>query len=312
MTATHQSTNEPQPLGIDDFDWSHVDIARRAMMSLLEQIKTYEGQYDALPLPDSQASREIMLIPQVEKAYHRVGTLMMNAFDHAYALSALLETRHLSFAPWTCGRVILEMCALASWLSDNGITCRERILRCVKLRMRDIREQRSHYNANSNRISTSSLMSDFEDEQRGLTVEVSQLRTMASELKLPIKEKLLEPNKFDDLGRSINYTGLVAEHLEGRPEWYQTQSGVTHGNEWAMSNLGMRLVRPPSLEVVASIVPFSAMHLVVKSMEWIGKTMLRNYRLLGLDTDQFQAVLDAHRPEAWVCLSTPNTSPHSF
>ena len=89
MSTTHQSTSEPQPLRIDDFDWSHVDIARRAMMSLLEQIKTYEGQYDALPLPDSQASREMMLIPQVEKAYHRVGTLMMNAFDHAYALNAL-------------------------------------------------------------------------------------------------------------------------------------------------------------------------------------------------------------------------------
>ena len=300
MSTTHQSTNEPQPLRIDDFDWSHVDIARRAMMSLLEQIKTYEGQYDALPLPDSQASREMMLIPQVEKAYHRVGTLMMNAFDHAYALNALLAIRSRAFAPWTCGRVILEACALASWLLDSEIVCRERVLRCIKLRLRDIRDQRLHYKRNLSQISKSSLKSEFEDEQLDLNNELKHLWATARELNLPINEKKLDPGKFEDLGGAIKTIELVVQYLEDTSEWFQTTSGIVHSNEWTMYNLGMRPVRPGTLEVESNLTPFKAMHLIFKSTEWIGNTLTRNYRLLGTSIDEFQGIVDANRPIAWV------------
>ena len=300
MSATRQSTDEPPPLEVSDFDWSHVDIARRAMMSLLEQIKTYEGQYDALPLPDSQASREMMLIPQVEKAYHRVGTLMMNAFDHAYALNTLLATRSRAFAPWTCGRVILEACALASWLLDSEIVCRERVLRCTKLGLRDIRDQRLHYQRNLIQISKSSLKSEFEDEQLDLNGELNRLWTTARELNLPINEKNFDLSKFEGLGGSIKTTELVVQYLEDTSEWFQTTSGIVHSNEWTLYNLGMRLARPGTLEVESKLTPFKAMHLVFKSTEWIGNTMTRNYRLLGTSIGEFQAIVDANRPIAWV------------
>ena len=287
-------------LGISDFDWSHVDIARQAMVSMLDQIKTHESQYDVTPLPDSQASREMILIPQVEKAYDRAGTLMMNAFDHAYALDTLLAPKNHLFAPWTCSRVILEACALASWLLDEEIVCRQRALRCTKLRLKDIRDQRLHYENNLDRIMMSELAPDFEQEQDDLRHELNRLLEMACELEMPIEERDFEPSRFANLGGSVKPTELVSRYFGDDSDWYQTLSGVAHGNEWTMYNYGMRLVRQGALEVVPALVPFRAMHLVIKSTRWIGDTTLKKFNLLGMDTDALSSILERHRPEAWV------------
>ena len=291
-------------LTIDDFDWKHVDVATRAMTSLLEQIKTYENQYGSLPLPDSQAAKETILIPEVTKAYDRAGTLMMNAFEHAHALNAILASRASAFAPWTCGRVILEACALASWMLDNEIFCRERVLRCTKLRLRDIRDQRLHYINNLERISNSNLKADFEEEQRDLTREVERLHAIACEFQLPIQDRDIELNRFQNLGSTVKITDLVSQYFPDDAERYQTLSGVAHCNEWSMYNLGMRLARPGTLEVEPSLVPFRAMHLVIDSTRWIGKTMLRKYELLGTDTDEFNLIVTTHQPEVWMSSTT--------
>ena len=288
---------------VSDFDWSHVDIARQAMVSMLDQIKIHESQYDVTPLPDSQASREMILIPLVEKAYDRAGTLMMNAFDHACALDTLLARRndHV-FAPWTCSRVILEACALASWLLDKEIVCRERVLRCVKLRLKDIRDQRLHYENNLDRIRMSALAPDFEQEQDNLRHELNELLEMACELELPIDDRDFEPSRFANLGGLVKPTELVSRYFEDDPGWYQTLSGVAHGNEWAMYNYGMRQVRQGALEVVPELVPFRAMNLVIKSTRWIGDTTLKKFNLLGMDTDALSSILETHSPEAWPYL----------
>lgn len=295
-----EQSNTERNLTIDDFDWTHLDVSRHVMMSLLEQIKTYENRYEALPLLDSQAARESALIPEVTKAYDRAGTLMMNAFDHAYSLNALLENRTCAFAPWTSGRVILEACALASWMLDNEIVCRERVLRCTKLRLRDIRDQRLHYINNLERISNSNLNADFEEEQRGLTREVERLHAIACEFRLPIQDRDIELNRFKNLGSTVKITDLVSQYFPDDVERYQTLSGIAHCNEWSMYNLGMRLARPGTLEVEPSLVPFRAMHLVIDSTRWIGETMLRKYELLGTDTDEFNLIVTAHQPEVWM------------
>ena len=300
MTAIQQSTDESRPMEVSDFDWSHVDIARQAMVSMLDQIKTHESQYDVTPLPDSQASREMSLVPQVEKAYDRAGTLMMNAFDHAYALDTLLARRNHVFAPWTCSRVILEACALASWLLDEEIVCRQRVLRCTKLRLKDIRDQRLHYENNLDRIRMSALAPDFEQEQDDLRRELSRLLEMACELALPIEEMDFEPSRFANLGGSVKPTEIVSQYFGDYSESYQTLSGVAHGNEWAMYNYGMRLVRQGAMEVMPALVPFRVMHLVIKGTRWIGDTTLRKFNLLGMDTDTLSSILEIHRPEAWV------------
>ena len=303
MTANPQDTNDRPSYEISDFDWSHADIARQAMMSMLKQVILYESKYEDLPSPDSQAERETILIPDVEKAYHRAGTLMMNAIDHAYALNAVLETRSITLAPWTCGRVILEVCALASWLLDDEITCRERFLRCMKLRLKDIRTQQLHYKNNLDRIVVSSLKSDFEEEQRGLALEIERFKEMSLELKLPIKTKSYETNKFENLGSTVKFAELVSQYFREDAEWYQTQSGVVHGNEWAMYNFGMRQIRPGELNVVREIVPFRAIHLIEKCSGWIGKTTLRKSKVLGMNGDEIQAILETTRPIAWVYRS---------
>ena len=295
-----EQSNTERKLTIHDFDWTHVDAARHAMMSFVEQIKAHESQYETLPLTDSQAARELILISEVTKAYDRVGTLMMNAFDHAYALNALLEDRTCTFAPWTCGRVILEACALASWLLDTEIVCRERVLRCTKLRLKDIRDQRLHYINNIERISNSSLKVDFDEEQRDLTREVERLHTIACEFQLPIQDRDIELNRFQNLGSTVKITDLVSQYFPDDAERYQTLSGVAHCNEWTMYNFGMRSVRPWTLEVEPSLVPFRAMHLAIDSTRWIGKTILRKYELLGTDTDEFNLIVNAHQPEAWM------------
>ena len=300
MNATPDSTNTKKQLTIDDFDWSHVDIARQAMMSMLEQIINCESGHEDLPLPDSQASREAILVPEIEKAYHRAGTLMMNAIDHAYALNAILETRSITFAPWTCGRVILEVCALASWLLEDEITCRERFLRCMKLRLKDIRDQRLHFNNNLEKITNSSLKSDFDEEQRGLTREIEAFKEISGELRLPIKTKRSRSDNLENIGSTVKPTELVSRYFKDDAEWYQTQSGVAHGNEWAMFNLGMSPVRPGELDVVREIAPFRAVHLLEKCSGWIGKTTLRKSKVLGMNSDEFQAILDSTRPFVWV------------
>ena len=303
--------HETQPLTIDDFDWSHVDIARQAMMSMLKQIIYCESSYEDLPLQDSQASRETILVPEIEKAYHRAGTLMMNGIDHAYALNAVLETRGITFAPWTCGRVILEVCALASWLLDDEITCRDRFLRCMKLRLKDIRDQRLHYKNNIEQITNSSLKSDFDEEQRELTREIERFKEVSRELRLPIRTKRGRPTELENLGRTVKISELVSRYFDDGAEWYQILSGIAHGNEWTMYNFGMRQVHQGELEVVREIVPFRAINLIEKCTGWIGKTTLRKSKVLGMKSDEFQGILDAHRPEEWAYLSTPNTSPHS-
>ena len=296
---SEQSYTE-RKLAIDDFDWSHVAIARQAMVSMLDQIKSHENQYDVSPLPDSQASREMILIPEVEKAYDRAGTLMMNALDHAYALDALLAPRIHVFAPWTCSRVILETCALASWLLDEDIVGRRRALRCTKLRLKDIRDQQLHYENNLDRISVSGLAANFEQEQLDLKLELNRLLTMAREFDLPIEERDFEPKRFANLGGSVKPTELVSRYFGDDSEWYQTLSGVAHGNEWAMYNYGMRLVRQGELEVVPALVPFRAMHLIIKGTQWIGDTTMKKFNLLGMDTDALRSILERHRPIAWV------------
>ena len=292
--------HETQQLTIDDFDWSHVDIARRAMMSMLKQIILCESRHEDLPLPDSQAARETILVPEIEKAYHRAGTLMMNAIDHAYALNAVLETRKISLAPWTCGRVILETCTLASWLLDGDIVCRERLLRCIKLRIRDIRGQQLHYEMNKDRIKMSNLAVIFEREQSELKSEQTQLRNMALELKLPLDESAFKANRFANLGRTVKATDLVPQYFDTDLEWFQLLSGIAHSNEWAMEGQGMRSDRLGGLGVVRVISPSHAIHLLQKCSEWIGKTNLRRSKVLGMNTDEFQAILDANYPVAWV------------
>ncbi len=292
-----QDTSKRTP---SDFDRQDVERARTALYSTCKDIQIDMNRYDHLqPLLDSQASKEREKYPELDLAYNRAGTLILSIIDHAIAEVTLLSDTRFTFSPWTCGRVILELCTWTSWLVNSEIDHTERMLRCLKFRVIDIRAQQLHFQNNQSMIADAGLTSDFKNEQCDLRQEIAELKDLAKRYKLPIKPKYFDEGQFEKLGATIpSISKLADQYYDNGSHWYASLSGIIHGNEWLMDNFGLRAVQPATLLRETHISPLRSYTLALYSRLWIAETVRRLYALFGWDVDHLDPILERYHAGA--------------
>ena len=293
MSNTPNQLHNWQKENVTEYDLKRMESAATAIRSMCNVIIQDIGRYNFKPSDNSKASEEIKICQKVEAAYSRANILLNSVFDHAYTLDKILTKSDSTFSPWTCGRTILELCSIASWLLDPNINCKKRITRHLIMEVRDLYEEMNFYRNNMDLISDLNPEQNFKAKEKEITTKINSLREIAKNLE--ITEKYDKEKKivtfgsgarpFSDLAHQYSYSGYF---------WYSILSGILHGNQGLMIHFGLNFTQSDALYVESYLNPSRAFTLVLASMIWIGEVAWRCWDLYGWDLSQLKAVLEAH------------------
>lgn len=260
-----------------------------ALNDLASQMLNLMETREPFPAPKSPAAIELASSPHgrhLLDAYSSGFQSWFVAFDHMVALGRSMTEPILTHSPWTCARAVLENCSVAGWLLEPGIEHSDRIMRSFNLKYQNIQS-----NLTFLRNEHATQHSDF----AYLQSRIEDLRVEASSL--GFTEKTNKKSKCLGFGPGLpSHTELIKDFIADWPVpclGYSLLSAAAHGEDWAISSLGMTTVSDElGAKRVPTMSPDSATVLIADTVCWTARPAWEYFRLFGWDLVEIQDVLD--------------------
>ncbi len=283
--------------------WEDVRRGLEALVSVANHSRNVINMYRSMPLPGYQASRELADFPKgnlLKEAYSKGGLSLVAACDHAEALVRALSAPVLSFSPWTCMRVVLELCSMCIWMLDTAIAPVERATRSLNVRLEEIRHAQTYARKQGEHDSATSQSdaSSIRDE----TERVNYLRGEAQEL--DIKEKFDKNGKFLGFGGGPQSISRRVESTFGEAIDYSLLSPATHGDSWALLSLGTKIESSSPRNRTTGISRDHALLLICMSLEHVARSTWTHCDLFGWDLAELRAIFEVEYARVGLKTST--------
>lgn len=253
---------------------ARIEQMRSALATHHDQLGAFVSLSGLRPNPGSLANLELAQFPRselVKAAYDQSAILYHATADHSFALTRVLVPPVQTIAPWMLCRGALETAAISCWLGSPDLDARQRVSRSYAFRYACLYQQerfaRLHVSVQA---------------AREVTARIDALERDALFLGFP--KVVDKKGKRSGLAEEMpSYTDLVGEVL-GRAKDYRLLCAVTHGNPWAMTELGFAKVdelgstyHRPALNVLA------AAYLITLPAECLARCLWERTVLYGFD-----------------------------
>ncbi len=283
--------------------WEDVRRGLEALLSVANLSRNVINRYRSMPLPGSQASKELAGFPKgnlLKEAYSKGGLSLVVACDHADALVRALSKPVLSFSPWTCMRGVLESCSMCIWMLDTAITPVERTTRSLNVRLEEIRHAQTYARKQGARDSATS-QSDA-SRIRDVTARVTYLRGEAQEL--GINEKLDKNDRFLGFGDGPKSISSRVESTFEEAIDYSLLSPAAHGDSWALLSLGTKSESGNPRNRTTDISRDHALLLISMSLEHVARSTWTLCHLFGWDLAELRATFEVEYDRVGLKAST--------
>jgi len=196
---------------------------------LLEELFDIRMAVGSYPKNDSPADREKKNFKRpgsIQTALSQASFALVSSADHLRALGELVAEGKFSFAPLTCGRIVLEASSIATWLLDLNIDSTKRVARSYAIQYSSLCEQRKIGNAK---------------KVEKIEVRLDELESEA----LSLGYKTIKNRNDKRIGIGTNkpsYTKLI-ENQFGEGKLYRLLSGLVHSDPINLLQFGFEKVR---------------------------------------------------------------------
>lgn len=247
------------------------------------------AKYNQIPQAGSPASEELETDPNpqhVETAYSFAIQALFFAFDHMRALRRGLVEPWLTYSPWTCARGALESCSVANWLLDATVGHRERVSRCLNLRLQDLRSQMTFFRSEPE---------PPPDAIPSLEGRVAHLRTEARNYSIPEKRNRRSELLGFDAGMPSTTQLIARLFAESGPSTlgYPLLSAAAHGVNWAVGTLGSTtIVDEAGPRREPQLLPTSALWLTIGAVQWLSRPSWSYFVQYGWDLEEAARILE--------------------
>lgn len=264
----------------------YLNTARGVLQQFPGQIAAFHQQDDE-PRPGSPASRERDRCPDLElldSVYAQARQLVFLAStDHLDGLVRSLTGQMLSCTPYTCARGVLEACATAIWLMDDGITYKKRIERSLNLRLDGVRSQ-TRFRDKVERQSQGERDEWLSQNPRHRAQErIDYFRACAKRMRIPERRK---GDRFIAFGSPMpTITDRIRLSLDAEVD-YSILSSVTHANTAVLPQLSGSLhPTDKGLLLKPGLAPPMAIWLICNVIQWQSRAAWGYFRLFGCPLD---------------------------
>ena len=281
-------------------DWEIIRNKAEILDEMPKKIGEISSSYSRRPFPNSQASQELKDCSNkelLEIAYYQGVLQHFVSSDHMSALKRTLEPTVLSFAPWTCARVVLETCSLGVWLLDTEINSKERITRSLNLRLEDENQKIKLLRKKLERISNQDQIAELPQKQKAnALIEESEIRIKCLEEKAEESSIAVTKNRKNDLigfgsGGPPNISDRIDATFKAKDD-YAMFSSAAHGNPSMILSLGVNIEQSKKGPLTPDLDPDDAMWLIMKTVEWFARTSWTYFNLFGRELKELQFVLE--------------------
>ena len=281
-------------------DWEIIRKKAEVLDEMPKKIRGIALSYSRRPFPNSQASQELKDCSNkelLEIAYYQGVLQHFVSSDHMSTLKRTLEPTVLSFAPWTCARVVLETCSLGVWLLDTEVNSKERITRSLNLRLEDENQKIKLLRKKLERISNQDQTAELSQKQEAnALIEGSETRIKCLEEKAKESNIAVAKNKKNDLigfgsGGLLKISDRIDTTFKAKDD-YAMLSSAAHGNPSAILSLGVNIEQSKNGPLIPDLHPLDAMWLIMKIVGWFARTSWTYFNLFGRDLKELQSVLE--------------------
>lgn len=203
-----------------------------------------------------------------------------------------LEEPILTIAPWAAVRALLEAASTAIWLLDTQIDAKTRVERSLSLRFKALGEQKALGNAEGNQ----GIVDTVNQRIDHLLKEATDLDFVAR-----------NDRKGNPEGITLQFLGFtdLIKHTLNDAGSYRILSGMAHGHDFAVSQLGYVVDPTRSIDsplAVGNEIAFkkhmsidSIVMLSSKAAETMCVMMRAITQLFGWDATQLDAIVTRYR-----------------
>lgn len=251
-----------------------IEQMRSALAAHHDQLGEFVKSSGLRPKYGSKANFEFTQYPRtdlVKTAYDQSAILYHATADHLLALTRVLVQPVQTIAPWMLCRGALETAALSCWLGAHGLDVKQRVSRSYAFRYDCLRQQHTFARLHVTAQAAQTVTQRIDELEKGA-------------LFLGFPKVTVKKGKRSGVAEEMpTYTSLVGDVL-GRAHHYRLLCAVTHGNPWAMTELGFKKAdelgstyHEPALELR------SAAYLITVPAECLARCLWDRTLLFGFD-----------------------------
>lgn len=225
---------------------------------------------------------------ELVETVHYGGILSMeSAVDHIMAFRDLLKEPAKTISPWTCIRGALESSALACWFLDPTTDVKERISRSFAFRFYGFKQQIKF------------LQLDKNAQKEILTVKTRIAEVEHTAINYGYSKVINKNGEIDGIAQRMPEITRLIGIMLGKEGEYRLLSAVTHGQHWALIQMGFKVisVKTPEGRVIKGLEKnldprfgLFCTHIVITS---IAQVLWNLWRLYGWNIKDLQNLLNS-------------------